>query len=202
MGVGIAEIDEHPIAHVPGHEAVEPGDRLRDALMIGADYRTQILWVERGRERGRANEVGEHHRQLATLGVVSPSWLDIHECRRCRYGSRDVAEIVDRMQHFQPVAERNAKVFEMLVGQVGENGHINVVLGEPLRVLGHAELFEPVRNLLHRGHRDPCVAHLSVGPTTTERDYTRKTAKARPHGRGIAIPRAEHQPSAILFMMT
>ena len=150
MGVGIAEIDEHPIAHVPGHEAVEPGDRLRDALMIGADYRTQILWVERGRERGRANEVGEHHRQLATLGVVSSSWLDIHECRRCRYGSRDVAEIADRTQHFQPVAERNAKVFEMLVGQVGENGHINVVLGEPLRVLGHAELFEPVGNLLHR----------------------------------------------------
>src|SRR5215475_493574 len=37
----------------------------------------------------------------------------------------------------------------MLVGQVGENGHINVVLGEPLRVLGHAELFEPVGDLLH-----------------------------------------------------
>src|SRR5262249_20779107 len=52
MGVGIAEIDEHPIAHIPGHEAAEPGDRLRDALVIGADYRTQIFWVERGRERG------------------------------------------------------------------------------------------------------------------------------------------------------
>jgi hypothetical protein len=28
----IAELDQHPIAHVLGHEAVEPGDRLRDAL--------------------------------------------------------------------------------------------------------------------------------------------------------------------------
>jgi hypothetical protein len=46
--------------------------------------------------------------------------------------------------------------------------------------------------LLHRGDRDPCVAHLSVGSTTTERDYTRKTPKARPHGRGVAIPRAGH----------
>jgi hypothetical protein len=27
------------------------------------------------------------------------------------------------------------------------------VLGKALRVLGHAELFEPVRNLLHRGPR-------------------------------------------------
>src|SRR5262249_61172490 len=74
MGVRIAEIDEHPIAHVPGHEAVEPGDRLRAALIIGADYRTQILWVERGRERGRANEAGQHNRQLATLGLVSARW--------------------------------------------------------------------------------------------------------------------------------
>jgi hypothetical protein len=39
----------------------------------------------------------------------------------------------------------------MLVGQVRENGHVNVVLGKPLRVLGHAELIEPIRNLLHRG---------------------------------------------------
>jgi hypothetical protein len=33
----IAELDQHPIAHVLGHEAVEPGDRLRDALVIGPD---------------------------------------------------------------------------------------------------------------------------------------------------------------------
>jgi hypothetical protein len=33
----------------------------------------------------------------------------------------NVAEIADRTQHFQPVAERNAKVFEMLVGQVANN---------------------------------------------------------------------------------
>jgi hypothetical protein len=38
------------------------------------------------------------------------------------------------------VPERNTEVFEMLIGQVGENGHINVVLGKPRRVLGHSEL--------------------------------------------------------------
>jgi hypothetical protein len=32
MRLRIAEIDEHPIAHLLGHEPVEPGDRLRDAL--------------------------------------------------------------------------------------------------------------------------------------------------------------------------
>jgi hypothetical protein len=39
----------------------------------------------------------------------------------------------------------------MLIGQVGENGDVDVVLGKALGVLGHAERFEPVRNLLHRG---------------------------------------------------
>jgi hypothetical protein len=29
------------------------------------------------------------------------------------------------------------------------------VLGKTLRVLGHAELIEPVRNLFHRGHQGP-----------------------------------------------
>jgi hypothetical protein len=43
-------------------------------------------------------------------------------------------------------------VFEMLIGQVRENGRINVVFG---KLLGHAELLEPSRNFLHRGHRVP-----------------------------------------------
>ena len=38
----------------------------------------------------------------------------------------------------------------MLVGQVGKNREINAIFGKALRVLGHAELFEPIANLLHR----------------------------------------------------
>jgi hypothetical protein len=37
------------------------------------------------------------------------------------------------------------------LGQVGENGNIDSVLNKAVGVLGHAELFEPVRDLLHRG---------------------------------------------------
>src|SRR5215472_4033957 len=46
----IAEIHQHPVAHVFGHETIEPGDRLRDAFVIGADHRTQVFRVELGRE--------------------------------------------------------------------------------------------------------------------------------------------------------
>src|SRR5580693_1367793 len=58
---------------------------------------------------------------------------------------------VPRAQYFAPMSERDAEVFQVLIGQVGENSEIYVVLGKALSVLGHAELFEPVRNLLHRG---------------------------------------------------
>ena len=49
------------------------------------------------------------------------------------------------------MAERlNADLFEVLISQIGKDGKINIVVGKTLRVLGHAELFEPVRDLLHR----------------------------------------------------
>jgi hypothetical protein len=38
-----------------------------------------------------------------------------------------------------------------LIRQVTENITINVIFGEALGVLRHAELVEPVRNPLHRG---------------------------------------------------
>ena len=46
--------------------------------------------------------------------------------------------------------ERDAELFEVLIGQIAKDRDIDVVLGKALRVLGHAELFEPVRDLLHR----------------------------------------------------
>jgi hypothetical protein len=50
------------------------------------------------------------------------------------------------------VPERNTEVFEMLIGQVGETA-ISMSFSANLAVLGHSELVEPVRNLLHRGHQ-------------------------------------------------
>jgi len=46
--------------------------------------------------------------------------------------------------------EQDADVFEILIGQVAKRRDIDPILGKALRVLGHAERFEPVRNLLHR----------------------------------------------------
>jgi len=47
--------------------------------------------------------------------------------------------------------EQHADVLEVLVGQVAERRSANPVLSKALRVLGHAETFEPIHNLLHCG---------------------------------------------------
>src|SRR6516164_6055317 len=44
---------------------------------------------------------------------------------------------------------RNADLFEVLIGQVWQDREIDIVLCKALGVLGQAELFEPVRDLLH-----------------------------------------------------
>jgi hypothetical protein len=46
---------------------------------------------------------------------------------------------------------RDPNLFEGLIGQIGQDRKVNIVLSKALGVLGHAELFEPVGNLLHRG---------------------------------------------------
>ena len=48
----------------------------------------------------------------------------------------------------------------MLISQVGKNRAINAIFGKEPSVLGHAELLEPIRNLLHR--RPPTDLMLSV----------------------------------------
>jgi hypothetical protein len=47
--------------------------------------------------------------------------------------------------------EQDANLSKVLIGQMAEGCDTDPVFGEALRVLRHAEFFEPVCNLLHRG---------------------------------------------------
>ena len=82
---------------------------------------------------------------LAALGgILGPRF------KVWRFRSR-TGKLPDRTEHFQPVPKRQPEVSEMLIGQVGKDREINAVFGKPVQVLGHAEFFQPVGNLLHRG---------------------------------------------------
>ena len=69
----------------------------------------------------------------------------------CRRRKRDRGEFADRTQHLAAITEDDAKVFQILIRQVAKNREINAVFDKALGILGHAELLEPVPNLLHRG---------------------------------------------------
>jgi hypothetical protein len=67
---GPAEVGEHAVADVLGDMAPEAHDRLGGGGVVGADDLPQVLRVEPRGELGRADQVGEHHRELPTLGLA------------------------------------------------------------------------------------------------------------------------------------
>jgi hypothetical protein len=54
---------------------------------------------------GRANEIAEHDRQLAALGVVLLSWLG--RCHGLRRRRRRASKLPDRPQHPAAMTERD-----------------------------------------------------------------------------------------------
>ena len=58
--------------------------------------------------------------------------------------------ICDRSQNFAAMPQQNPEVLEILLRQIADDREVNGVVGEALGVLGQAEPFEPVRDLLHR----------------------------------------------------
>ena len=65
----VAEISQHAVAHQSGDKATIAGHYLGDAAMIGGDDVVQVLWIEPYGQFSRANEVAEHDRELAALGL-------------------------------------------------------------------------------------------------------------------------------------
>src|SRR5262249_58088258 len=79
MGLGIAEVDQQPVAYVTSEVALKALDLLSAGLLIGQDHLAQVFRVELLSERGGAHQITEHHRELAPLGFGG-TWF----CRRRR----------------------------------------------------------------------------------------------------------------------
>jgi hypothetical protein len=66
---------------------------------------------------------------------------------------------------------RNANLFEVLIGQIGQDDKGNVILGKALSILPESERLEPIRNLLH--WRPPPDLALSVLDRQDRKSTTR-----------------------------
>src|SRR5262249_9460384 len=149
--------------------------------MIGADHGTQVFGIELCRERRRTHKVCEHDGELASLGVV-PCLRFGWGCG-LRRGRGSAGKLGNSPQHLSAMTKRNTNVLEVLVGEITQDTHvIDAVISKELGVLGHAELFEPVRNLLHRGHQGRSWSSFWATATkecTTDRNGTSRQKVAR-----------------------
>ena len=69
MGARIAEIDQDAVTHVAGDIALPALDHRLAAGLERADHVAHVLGIETRRQLGRADQIGEHHRQLPPLGM-------------------------------------------------------------------------------------------------------------------------------------
>src|SRR5262249_20165153 len=70
MCLWVSEVREHAVAHVLRYKSAGLGDLLGAAAMVAGDDLPHVLGIEASGERGRADQVGEHHRDLTALGGV------------------------------------------------------------------------------------------------------------------------------------
>jgi hypothetical protein len=69
MRLGIAEIHQHAVAHILGDKTAKAADGVGDAAMVDTNDFAQILGIEARGQRGRADQIAEHHGQLPPLGL-------------------------------------------------------------------------------------------------------------------------------------
>ena len=133
MRLWVAEINEHAVAHVSGDEAIEFGDDFGNGAVIGADDLTQIFGIEPRGELGRADQIAEHHCQLAAFRLFGAK-----RPRRCR-GRRRIgrgrgsnpAQSGNCSEQFAAVApEHNPEVLQVLCREFGQYLPIDLVVAE------------------------------------------------------------------------
>src|SRR5215472_14786507 len=64
MRLGVAEIDQYAVTHVPRDEAIEPSNDLGYAFVVRRNYVAKVFRVEPRGQRRRADQVAEHYREL------------------------------------------------------------------------------------------------------------------------------------------
>jgi hypothetical protein len=143
MRLRVAEIHQHTVAHVPGDKAVGPSDYFGDSAVIHGDDLTQILGVESRRECSRADQVAEHHGQLAPFGGCGINQFPAL-CRWFRPAV--IAQRGNRSEQFAAMSDQaDADVREILGGQLRQHRSIDRVVAKRLFVLLQPETVEPRR---------------------------------------------------------
>jgi len=130
MRLGIAEIDEHAVAHILGDKTAKARDGVGDTAMVGADDLAQILGIEAGGQRRRTDQIAEHHRQLPPLGLSdgSRSGGRRRRCLRCvERGNRVEQSPAMTTQH-------HAEILQIFCSELRQRLPVDLVLAKRWRI--------------------------------------------------------------------
>ena len=147
MGLGPAEIGEHAVAHELGDMALEARHLAGHRVLVGADDLPHLLGIEPRRQRGRADQIDEHHRELPALGVARS-----RRPQTTRLGPIPRRPLVQsRYSLEQPpaVAQVETKLPQIGIGQIAQDVARDAVLGERLSMMAEPLLGEPARDVEH-----------------------------------------------------
>jgi hypothetical protein len=165
----VAEIGQHPVAHEFGDKAVIARDDAGNGVLIGAERLAQFLGVEPSRQRRRADEIAEHHRQLPPLGSVLQ--LRTGRCRgrrRCLGQCPGGAQTGDGSQETLAVPERHTELLEIDLRQLRQDIGVDITRAKERLVLSEAETSEPTSDIHSRAPRartdHPSVEAPCPGP--------------------------------------
>jgi hypothetical protein len=97
-------------------------------------------WVHAGGQCRRADQVREHHRDLAALGIVRFGFS-----RRLRRHRKGTGNLRNRFQQLLAMAERHdADLLEIVVAHPTQQLDVDVVGAEHLGILGESDPAEPI----------------------------------------------------------
>ena len=149
VGARKAEINQHAVAHVFRDETVEAANHLGHAAVIGADHLAQLFGIEPRRQRRRADEVAEHHRQLPPFGLrLGRRTGSLRRLFVSRRGRGALAQRRDRFEEPAAIADHgDADLLEILPGQLGEYLGVDAVVAKRRLVLLEPQAPQPRRDL-------------------------------------------------------
>src|SRR5262249_5828754 len=107
------------------------------------------------------DKVRKHHGDLAALGTIFGLRLLLLLSGLLR-NQGFATKLPHGRQHYAAMPQEDADLLQVLISQMGKRGNINSVFSKALRVLGHPELFEPVRKVLHCAAPSATVVRSSV----------------------------------------
>jgi len=131
-----AELDHDAVAEELGDLAAVPADDLATPVVVRLDRRTQVFRVETSGEFRRADKVAEHDGELAALSEVVVIVAPVAP-------RSDRITVFDGAQDAFAIAERDAELLKVGVGEVDEDLKVDVRGDEGLRISLQTPLGQP-----------------------------------------------------------